>query len=155
AVLVPTRKESFPTPADVAASFFTADEIARAEKDIAPQGSDRTEWQALLSEIRDEARERQEAQAQLQRERDEEEEEEERWQERQLQRTLLARKARSRNVFEALGVLWRKTVNRSSNNEVDGERHGGAFGGRRPSGGCTESPPSIGALSRRLRRRRE
>ncbi|CAN0416521.1 unnamed protein product, partial [Ectocarpus fasciculatus] len=127
AVLVPTRKESFPKPAVGAASFVTADEIARAEKDIAPRRSGRTEWQALLSESRDEARERQEAQAQLQRERDEEEEYNRR-QERQLQREL-AREGRSRNVFEALGVLWRNTVNSSSNSsEVDGERHWGGGG---------------------------
>ncbi|CAM9772709.1 unnamed protein product, partial [Ectocarpus sp. 8 AP-2014] len=73
-VLVPTRKETFPKPADVAASFVTAEERAGAEREISPTGSGRSEWQALLLETRDEARERQEAPAQLQRERDQEEE---------------------------------------------------------------------------------
>ncbi|CAM9815534.1 unnamed protein product [Ectocarpus sp. 4 AP-2014] len=127
AVLVPTRKETFPKPADVTASFVTAEERAGAEKDISPTGAGRSEWQALLLETRDEAREKQEAQAQLQRERDQEEEQR---QERQQPRKG-AQKEHPPNVFEALVLQWRYTVN--SNNEVDGARHGG-FGVRRPLG---------------------
>ncbi|CBJ48852.1 hypothetical protein Esi_0049_0108 [Ectocarpus siliculosus] len=127
AVLVPTRKETFPKPADVAASFVTAEERAGAEKEISPTGSGRSEWQALLLETRHEARERQETQAQLQRERDQEEEQRHECQ----QPRKLAQKERPRNVFEALFLQRRNTAN--SNDEVDGPRHGG-FGVRRPLG---------------------
>ncbi|CAM9406321.1 unnamed protein product [Ectocarpus sp. 13 AM-2016] len=127
AVLVPTRKETFPKPADVAASFVTAEERAGAENDISPTGSGRSEWQALLLETRDEAREKQMAQPQLQQERDQEEEQR---RERQQPRKD-AQKERPPNVFEALVLQWRNTVN--SNNEADGARHGG-FGLRRPLG---------------------
>lgn len=125
---MPTRKESFPTPADVEAGFVTAEEFSRTEKDISFTGLGRTEWYALLLETRNEAREQREAHAQLQRERDQEEER--RRQERQQPRKL-AQKGRSRNLLEALRLLWRNTVN--NNNEVGAGRHGG-FGVRRPLG---------------------